>query len=58
MQHYTVEVTPPCINHGDPDKPLLWHFSVDARSELEAIWLVKNSRDCRGMPARIVPRLG
>jgi hypothetical protein len=58
MRRYTVQVTSPCINWGEPNKPLYWHWSVEARSEAEALATVRNSRDCRGMPARIVLPLG
>jgi hypothetical protein len=56
MPRYTVEVTSPFINSAG-DTPVLWRLSVEARSEVEAVWLVKSSRDCRDMPARVVPNV-
>ncbi len=58
MQRYTVEVISPCKNYGEPGRPLLWHFSVEAISEIEALRVVRNSRCCRGLRARVVPPLG
>jgi hypothetical protein len=58
MRRYTVQVDPPVINWSEPGKPEHWHWSVEARSETEAIAIVQNSNHCKGMPARIVPPLG
>jgi hypothetical protein len=58
MQNYNVQVTSPAINHYEPGKPIYWHFLQPARSAPEAVKLVQSSADCRGLPARVVPRLG
>lgn len=58
MRRYTVQVDPPVINWSEPDKMEHWHFCVEAHSEAEAVAFIQNSKDCKGMPARVVPPLG
>lgn len=36
LQRFTVRETSPGINYGEPEKPLYWHWSVEARSETAA----------------------
>jgi hypothetical protein len=36
LQRFTVRETSPGVNHGEPDKPLYWHWSVEGRSAVEA----------------------
>jgi hypothetical protein len=32
LQRFTVRETSPGINYGELDKPLYWHWSIEARS--------------------------
>jgi hypothetical protein len=53
MRRYTVQVDPPVINWHNPGEQIHWHWSVEARSEAEALAIVQSGY-CKGMPARIV----
>jgi hypothetical protein len=45
LQRFTVRETSPGINHGEPDEPLYWHWSVEAPSAAaaEAVILKANT---------------
>jgi hypothetical protein len=42
LQRFTVRETSPGINYGDPDKPLYWHWSIEARSATAAEAMIRN----------------
>jgi hypothetical protein len=49
LQRFTVRETSPGINHGEPAKPLYWHWSVEARQALRALrGLDPAAPACRG----------
>lgn len=43
LQRFTVRETSPGINYGEPDKPLYWHWSVEARSAAAAETIVRKA---------------
>jgi hypothetical protein len=45
-------------NLHEPEKPIYWHFTIMAQSAAEAVRLIQSAPDCRGLPARVVVRLG
>jgi hypothetical protein len=57
MQRFAVRETSPGINHGETEKPLYWHWSVEARSASEAETAVRNAKT-GGHDQKVVPPLG
>jgi hypothetical protein len=53
VQTHIIEVTALDAYMGNPNDPLLWHFSVEAGSKAEAL-AVMDRGDCKGMKARVV----
>lgn len=43
LQRFTVRETSPGINYGDPDKPLYWHWSIEARSAAAAEAIIRKA---------------
>jgi hypothetical protein len=43
LQRFTVRETSPGINHGEPAKPLYWHWSVEARSAAAAEGIIRRA---------------
>jgi hypothetical protein len=43
LQRFTVRETSPGINYSDPDKPLYWHWSIEARSAAAAEAIIRKA---------------
>jgi hypothetical protein len=43
LQRFTVRETSLGINHGEPDKPLYWHWCVEARSAAAAETVIRKA---------------
>lgn len=50
MSLYVVYVRPPLNQTWADGRPVLWGYTVQARSEKDARAIVQNSLWCRGMP--------
>jgi|GEM_PF-2716775 hypothetical protein len=57
LQRFTVRETSPGINYGEPEKPLYWHWTIEARSARDAEILIRNA-GTGGFDQRVVPPLG
>jgi hypothetical protein len=57
LQRFTVRETSPGINRGEPDKPLYWHWSVEARSAKTAETAIRGAKT-GGRDAVVVQPLG
>jgi hypothetical protein len=57
MGHYTVRETSPGINHAEPEKPVYWHWSVEAATTAEAVSIILKAQT-GGSDPQVVPRLG
>lgn len=57
MPLFTVREISPGINHGEPGKPLYWHWSIEASSANVAEDLIKAAKT-GGRDQQVVPRLG
>ena len=57
MQRFTVRETSPGINYGEPEKPLYWHWSIEARTAAEAEAAVRNAKT-GGREQTVVQPLG
>jgi hypothetical protein len=57
LQRFTVRETSPGINYGEPNKPLYWHWSIEARSAFAAEAAIRRA-NTGGRDAKVVPPLG
>jgi len=57
MQRFTVRETSPGINYGEPEKPLYWHWSIEARTAAEAEAAIRNAKT-GGREQTVVQPLG
>jgi hypothetical protein len=57
LQRFTVRETSPGINYGEPDKPLYWHWSVEARSAAAAEAVIRQA-NTGGRDQLVVQPLG
>jgi len=57
LQRFTVRETSPGINYGEPEKPLYWHWSVEARTAAAAEAVVRKA-NTGGRDQVVVPPLG
>jgi hypothetical protein len=57
MERFTVRETSPGINYGEPDKPLYWHWLIEAHSAREAVALIRDA-NTGGFDQKVVPPMG
>ncbi|WP_316214411.1 hypothetical protein [Bradyrhizobium sp. SZCCHNR2035] len=57
LHRYTVRETSPQVNSLNPDEPIYWHWSVEARSPEEAECVVRLGTT-GGFDQTVVPPLG